>query len=137
MGGYDFGPLVLKGWLTSDVYEKNYGGHDFLLPLNSVCAPLGPVQVWLSRPVNPTRGETSRCADMPSGSLAFARLRNVGGPKDSARRAWLHLPRRCSSDLVGLHHLTAPHMSLFLRTSVRNCLRYAQTSAMSLSFLIP
>ena len=26
--GYDFGPVVLQGYLTSDVYEKNYGGKD-------------------------------------------------------------------------------------------------------------
>jgi hypothetical protein len=43
--GYDFGPLVLQGWLTSDVYERNYGGHDIrgwmriVLPLASVFGP--------------------------------------------------------------------------------------------------
>ena len=26
--GYDFGPVILQGYLTSDVYEKNYGGRD-------------------------------------------------------------------------------------------------------------
>jgi Putative MetA-pathway of phenol degradation len=26
--GYDFGPLVLQGYLTTDVWERNYGGHD-------------------------------------------------------------------------------------------------------------
>ena len=26
--GYDFGPLTLQGYVTTDVYEKNYGGHD-------------------------------------------------------------------------------------------------------------
>ena len=48
--GYDFGPLVLQGWLTSDVYERNYGGHDIrgwmriVLPLNSVFgAPPPPI----------------------------------------------------------------------------------------------
>jgi len=40
--GYDFGPLVLQGYLTSDVYEKNYGGRDvrgwmrIVLPLQNV-----------------------------------------------------------------------------------------------------
>ena len=46
--GYDFGPVILQGWLTTDVYEKNYGGHDVrgwvrvILPLNVVGAPFGP-----------------------------------------------------------------------------------------------
>jgi Putative MetA-pathway of phenol degradation len=26
--GYDFGPVILQAYLTTDVYEKNYGGHD-------------------------------------------------------------------------------------------------------------
>ena len=46
--GYDFGPVVLQGYLTTDVYEKNYGGRDIrgwarvILPLNVVGAPFGP-----------------------------------------------------------------------------------------------
>ena len=32
--GYNFGPLVLQGWLTSNVYEKNYGG-TFTVPAGS------------------------------------------------------------------------------------------------------
>ena len=46
--GYDFGPVILQGWLTTDVYEKNYGGHDIrgwarvIIPLNAVGAPFGP-----------------------------------------------------------------------------------------------
>ena len=47
--GYDFGPLVLQGYLTSDVYERNYGGRDIrgwariVLPLQSVFgAPPAP-----------------------------------------------------------------------------------------------
>ena len=46
--GYDFGPVVLQGYLTSDVYEKNYGGRDIrgwarvILPLNVAGAPFGP-----------------------------------------------------------------------------------------------
>ena len=46
--GYDFGPVVLQGYLTTDVYEKNYGGRDIrgwarvILPLNVVGAPVGP-----------------------------------------------------------------------------------------------
>jgi outer membrane putative beta-barrel porin/alpha-amylase len=26
--GYDFGPVIMQAYLTTDVYEKNYGGHD-------------------------------------------------------------------------------------------------------------
>jgi Sodium:sulfate symporter transmembrane region/Putative MetA-pathway of phenol degradation len=46
--GYDFGAVILQGYLTSDVYEKNYGGKDvrgwarIILPLNVAGAPLGP-----------------------------------------------------------------------------------------------
>src|SRR5262245_29974387 len=46
--GYDFGAVVLQGYLTSDVYEKNYGGQDVrgwvrvVLPLNVAGAPFGP-----------------------------------------------------------------------------------------------
>jgi hypothetical protein len=46
--GYDFGPVVLQGYLTTDVYERNYGGHDVrgwvrvVLPLNVAGAPFGP-----------------------------------------------------------------------------------------------
>jgi hypothetical protein len=46
--GYDFGPVVLQGYLTTDVYERNYGGHDVrgwvrvILPLNVAGAPFGP-----------------------------------------------------------------------------------------------
>src|SRR5215813_8685861 len=46
--GYDFGAVILQGWLTSDVYEKNYNGKDVrgwvrvVLPLNVAGAPFGP-----------------------------------------------------------------------------------------------
>jgi hypothetical protein len=46
--GYDFGAVILQGYLTSDVYEKNYGGKDVrgwarvILPLNVAGAPFGP-----------------------------------------------------------------------------------------------
>jgi hypothetical protein len=46
--GYDFGPVVLQGYITTDVYEKNYGGRDIrgwariILPLNVAGAPFGP-----------------------------------------------------------------------------------------------
>jgi Putative MetA-pathway of phenol degradation len=46
--GYDFGPVVLQGYLTSDVYEKNYGGKDVrgwvrvVLPLTSAGGIFGP-----------------------------------------------------------------------------------------------
>ena len=55
--GYDFGPVILQGYLTSDVYEKNYGGKDVrgwvrvVLPLNGVGAPFGP-----SAPATMVRG---------------------------------------------------------------------------------
>jgi len=50
-------PVVLQGWLTSDVYEKNYGGKDVrgwvrvVLPLNVAGAPFGP-----SAPATMVRG---------------------------------------------------------------------------------
>ena len=46
--GYDFGPVILQGYITTDVYEKNYGGRDVrgwarvILPLNVAGAPFGP-----------------------------------------------------------------------------------------------
>ena len=46
--GYDFGAVILQGYLTTDVYERNYGGHDIrgwvrvVLPLNVAGAPFGP-----------------------------------------------------------------------------------------------
>ena len=73
--GYDFGPVVLQDYLTSDVYEKNYGGKDVRggcvssFHLTSLARhsihrllrrwlegldSLRWLQVGLSRPVNPT-----------------------------------------------------------------------------------
>ena len=26
--GYDFGPITVQGYVTSEVYQKNYGGFD-------------------------------------------------------------------------------------------------------------
>jgi hypothetical protein len=55
--GYDFGPVILQGYITSDVYEKNYGGKDvrgwarIILPLNVAGAPFGP-----SAPATMVRG---------------------------------------------------------------------------------
>jgi hypothetical protein len=55
--GYDFGPVVLQGYITTDVYEKNYGGRDIrgwariILPLNVAGAPFGP-----SAPATMVRG---------------------------------------------------------------------------------
>jgi hypothetical protein len=55
--GYDFGAVILQGYLTSDVYEKNYGGKDVrgwvrvVLPLNVAGAPFGP-----SAPATMVRG---------------------------------------------------------------------------------
>ena len=43
--GYDFGPVILQGYLTTDVYQKNYGGNDvrgwarIIIPLGD---PFGP-----------------------------------------------------------------------------------------------
>ena len=37
--GKSFGPVILQAYLTTDVYEKNYGGHDtrlwgrFIIPV--------------------------------------------------------------------------------------------------------
>jgi hypothetical protein len=39
--GYDFGPVILQVYLTTDVYEKNYGGHDTRL-WTRIVIPLGP-----------------------------------------------------------------------------------------------
>ena len=55
--GYDFGPVVLQGYITTDVYEKNYGWRDIrgwariILPLNVAGAPFGP-----SAPATMVRG---------------------------------------------------------------------------------
>ncbi|HEY6753692.1 MAG TPA: transporter [Pseudolabrys sp.] len=38
--GYDFGPVILQGYLTTDVYEKNYGGRDTRL-WGRIIVPLG------------------------------------------------------------------------------------------------
>jgi hypothetical protein len=47
--GYDFGPLVLQAYLTTDVWEHNYGGHDvrgwarIIVPLGNPFAPPRPL----------------------------------------------------------------------------------------------
>ena len=38
--GYNFGPVILQAYLTTDVYEQNYGGHDTRL-WGRVIVPLG------------------------------------------------------------------------------------------------
>ena len=38
--GYDFGPMILQTYLTTDVYERNYGGHDTRL-WGRIIVPLG------------------------------------------------------------------------------------------------
>ncbi|MFS8035511.1 transporter [Xanthobacter sp. AM11] len=38
--GYDFGPVILQAYLTSDVYEENYGGYDTRL-WGRIIVPLG------------------------------------------------------------------------------------------------
>ena len=53
--GYDFGPLVLQGYLTTDVWERNYGGHDIrgwariVLPLNSLFGAPAPAPAPMVR----------------------------------------------------------------------------------------
>ena len=43
--GYDFGPIIVQGYVTSDVYEKNYGGFDtrvwgrLIIPIWNPAAP--------------------------------------------------------------------------------------------------
>jgi hypothetical protein len=47
--GYDFGPVILQAYLTTDVWEKNYGGHDvrgwarIIVPLGNPFAPPRPL----------------------------------------------------------------------------------------------
>ena len=60
--GYDFGPVILQGYVTADVYEKNYGGRDIrgwariILPLNVAGAPFGPsAAAPVSAPVRGSR----------------------------------------------------------------------------------
>ncbi|MFG1379198.1 transporter [Xanthobacter autotrophicus] len=49
--GYDFGPVILQGYLTTDVYEENYGGYDtrlwgrIIVPLGNPFAPPAPVRL--------------------------------------------------------------------------------------------
>ncbi len=38
--GYNFGPVILQAYLTTDLYEKNYGGHDTRL-WGRIIIPLG------------------------------------------------------------------------------------------------
>lgn len=38
--GYNFGPVILQGYLTTDVYEENYGGYDTRL-WGRIIMPLG------------------------------------------------------------------------------------------------
>ena len=46
--GYDFGPVILQAYLTTDVAESNYGGHDtrgwgrVIIPLGNPLAPPPP-----------------------------------------------------------------------------------------------
>jgi hypothetical protein len=46
--GYDFGPVILQAYLTTDVDENNYGGHDtrgwgrVIVPLDNPLAPPPP-----------------------------------------------------------------------------------------------
>ena len=46
--GYDFGPLTLQTYITTDVYEKNYGGHDTRIWSRVI------IPVWTA-PTAPTR----------------------------------------------------------------------------------
>ena len=60
--GKSFGPAILQAYLTTDVYEKNYGGHDTRL-WGRVIFPL-----W-HRP-----GGTSTIDDVPKGVKPFLRI---------------------------------------------------------------
>ena len=55
--GYDFGPVILQAYLTTDVYEKNYGGHDTRFWAR-VIVPLGnPFATASAAPASyPTKG---------------------------------------------------------------------------------
>ena len=45
--GKSFGPVILQAYLTTDVYEKNYGDHD-----TPVCGDVFIIPVW--QPPTPT-----------------------------------------------------------------------------------
>jgi hypothetical protein len=55
--GYDFGPVILQAYLTTDVYEKNYGGHDTRFWAR-IIVPLGnPFATASAAPASyPTKG---------------------------------------------------------------------------------
>jgi len=47
--GYDFGPVILQGYVTTDVSEQNYGGHDtrgwarIIIPIWNPAPPPAPI----------------------------------------------------------------------------------------------
>lgn len=47
--GYEFGPAILQGYLTTDIYQKNYGGYDtrgwarIIIPVGNPFGPSSPV----------------------------------------------------------------------------------------------
>jgi hypothetical protein len=54
--GYDLGPMIIQGYLTTDVYERNYGGNDVrgwvrvIFPLGDpFAAPAAPAPVVARR----------------------------------------------------------------------------------------
>jgi len=57
--GYDFGPLTLQAYLTTDVYEKNYGGHDTRI-WGRIIVPLGNPFATASAIPYPTKGPQPR-----------------------------------------------------------------------------
>ena len=50
--GYDFGPITLQGYATTDVYEKNYGGFDtrvwgrLIIPIWTPAAPAPTPKIY-------------------------------------------------------------------------------------------
>ena len=56
--GYDFGPVILQAYLTTDVYEKNYGGRDTRF-WGRIILPLGnPFATASAAPASyPTKGQ--------------------------------------------------------------------------------
>ena len=58
--GKSFGPVILQAYLTTDVYEKNYGGHD-----TPVCGDVSSSRSG-SRPRRQARSSTERGEAIPS-----------------------------------------------------------------------
>jgi hypothetical protein len=59
--GYNFGPVILQAYVTTDVYERNYGGHDTRL-WTRVIVPLGNpfAAAAVDEPAYPTKAPVVR-----------------------------------------------------------------------------